>query len=361
MVTMKRYFIVKSGWENFDLSRAYGLGLILYALSSESPEVILSDKNYWYEINAPPTLKPDVKRLSAYLGEDLNWNETLTTTTLKEKNKIKMETRQFLASKPKIREILESYSKFKTIQIPYKGKEAKTLYGSMELRSFKGFREPIRMKTGYSEGGTPKVPLQDWIISIVGHINITIWEYGSNFNELLAVMPMPMYEGIRIADLYMEIRGGIKQDIKRMHWAGRFPTLAYIGVELTKSRAKLVEGTWEYSPRYASLLYGSMVRSRRKQWKPVVAGLFPLDFLHDIARSPQCVEILELWGDVFRKTNRKGCEDLAMTLSEFIADPTLSNLAKYINLHTRYLSTKKAWLNLYQDKIMREVMHNVRV
>jgi hypothetical protein len=146
-----------------------------------------------------------------------------------------------------------------------------------------------------------------------------------------------------------------------MHWAGRFPTLGYIAVELTKSRVKLTEETWAYSPRYASLLYGSMVKSRGKQWKPVVAGIFPLDFLHDIARSFQSVEILELWGDIFRKTNRKGCEDLAITLSEFIADPTLSNLAEYINLHTRYLSTKKAWLNLYQDKIMREIIHNVRV
>jgi hypothetical protein len=357
---MNRYFILKTGWEMFDLSRAYGLGTLIYALSQQSRDVVLNDKNYWYEITVSSDLILDDGQISGYLSDDLDWDKALITTKRGQQKTIKEEVRSLLFNKTQVKEILNKYSAFEISQVPFIGKGSKTLYGSMEPRSFKGHRESIRLKTSYSEGDTPKVFIQDWLLSIVGHINLTIWAYSADFNELLSVMPTPSNKGLEFRSLDLEIRDNIKRSVKRMHRAGRFPTLAYIGTKLTKNELEKKELV--YQSAYQSLLYGSMVatgRGKNKQWKPTTSGIFLLDFLHLISASLRGLEILDLWEDIFKKTNRKGFEDLAAVLANFVALPTLANFSKYINLHTRQFINKKIYLHLYDNEVMREMTRYV--
>jgi len=357
---MNRYFILKTGWDVLDLSRAYGLGTLLYTLSSQSRDIVLSDKNYWYEINAPSDISLDVETIAGYLDDNLDWNKVLITTKRGAQSAIKKKIRDFLSDKSKVMGILKKYSAFEVSQIPFTTRSSETLYGSMEPRSFKGFREPVRLKTSYSEGGTPKVSFQDWLLSIVGHINLTVWVYRADFSELLSVMPIPTNDGVEFGDLYAQIRDDIKRNIRRMHLAGRYPTLAYVGTRLTKSELGKME--LAYSSAYQSLLYGSMMATGKgisQQWKPTISGIFPLDFIHFIAMCSRGIEILDMWEDVFKKTNRKGFEDLAVALADFIAVPTSVYFAKYLNLHARQFIGKKSGLHLYDSDVMREMVRYV--
>jgi hypothetical protein len=313
-----------------------------------------------YEIALPSDLSLDIERITGYTNDNLDWNKALITTKRGSQNDIKNSVKKFLLDASNVRGLLKKYSDFEISQIPSIGKGSKTLYGSMEPRSFKGFREPVRLKASYSEGDTPRVSFQDWLLSIVGHINLTVWIYRIDFNELLSVMPVPTSEGVGFGDVYTEMRDNIKRNVRRMHIAGRYPTLAYVGTKLTKNELQKKELV--YSSAYQSLLYRSMMATGKgisQQWKPTISGIFPLDFLHSVAMCSKSMEILDMWEDVFKKTNRKGFEDLAVALADFIAVPTLANFAKYINLHTRQFIDKKGGLYLYMSEVMKEITRYV--
>lgn len=232
-----------------------------------------------------------------------------------------------------------------------------TLYQPMELAATKGIRDEILLKKQYSEGSSVKVSIDDFSMSVLGHVNATIRKF-SNMGMVFAV---PSPTKTRILHLVDEIKKRIDDSVKGLHRAGWFPSLAQIAINLVLEELRVEEGS-KFAPKFGSLIYGVMTRTGN-QWKPLTGGIFPLDFLHQIAESNEARDVLNKWRDVFEWTAfRKGYEDLPVALSEFIASPSLSNYERYIRLHLRNeLDKDRIKFGSYEKKILEEVVNFVGV
>ena len=369
---MSRYFVVKTGFEMFDLSRAYGLGVLLRGPSEA--ETYMHDRTYYYEISVSEVFNINTKKLRPFLRGDLNWRECLLTAPGKgriDSAKVE-EVKNFFMDKnssKRISDLLNRYSFFKPVEIP--SVEGETLYEPMELRATKGLRDTIRLRKKYSEGSSIKVKEEDWMLSLLGHLNITSWKYDvlprGVAGELLVAMPIPSLEGTEVMELLREIKGErIDKAIRRMHQAGKMSTLAWMGVKIVEATLELTERVFvpEYTPRFSSILYGSMKATGKggvKRWKPATAGMFPLEYLNKIAEDKEeSKNLLSSFDEFFRKTNKAGYEDLAASLSTYLADPSFINFENYLRHHLRYSLTKEAKLPLYTRKTMGGMMKHVR-
>ncbi len=156
---MNRYFLPKTGWEFFDISRAYGLGVIVHALSGNA---VVSDMGGFYLIESREKL--DFERLEQiylFLSDTQAWNWTLQTLTGKdkktgkEKREIKkMEVIAFLTDVSQIKILLKSFEDLRTPPIIGEGNE--TLYQAIDLAATKGIRDAV-LKS-YSEKKGKKEP-----------------------------------------------------------------------------------------------------------------------------------------------------------------------------------------------------------
>jgi len=158
-----------------------------------------------------------------------------------------------------------------------------------------------------------------------------------------------------------EIRKKINDSVKTLHKAGWFTSLSQIAVNLVLEELEIEKGS-KFSPKFGSLIYGVMTKTGN-QWKPLAGGIFPLDFLYQIADSEFARDLLNKWRDLFNRTSfREGYENLASSLAEFIANPSLVNYERYIRLHLRNeLSKDRIKFGVYEEKILKEVMDFVGV
>jgi hypothetical protein len=171
-------------------------------------------------------------------------------------------------------------------------------------------------------------------------------------------MPTPLRTRI---SHFLEIYKRLNEAIRRFHRAGWFPTIAQIAVNLVLEEIRAGSGG-KFAPKFGSLMYGIMSRTGN-QWKPLTGGIFPLDFLHQIAESGDVRDVLSKWRSIFEWTAfRKGYEDTPTVLAEFIANPSLINYERYIRLHLRNeLDENRMKFGSYEKKILGEVMNYVRV
>jgi len=353
------YYVVKSGMQMYDLSKAYGLGLILQKLSGSVVKV--KDFGYYYIVDAQTECDlRKIDNLASLLPEenDKKWSYLLLTLKGKGRDNEIKELKKLIKNKNTISTILD---KFKNLRQPEffnsKKEENETLYQSLDLGATKGFREKIKGVV-YHEGSQLYVPKEDFLLSVIGHLNFTIWKWKmeKKAEQLIMILFNPSSEGIRIGispdarDIKKEI-----DDSLITHKAGIFTTLSYAAVLLAKEislqKVRIV--------KFSNLIFGIMVGSGQQR-KPYGGGVYPLDFLHKIIDSTEkATEIFEQWINIFRLTNKPGYEDLALYLSEFITHPSEETLEKYLKAHLRIFLSRKIKPKLYEYDIIEEVVRNV--
>jgi len=350
---MNRYFLPKTGWEFFDVSRAYGVGVIVHTLSGDA---VVSDMGGLYLIESQRELNFErIDQIHKFFGDDQAWDWTFITIGSGQREKTKKKVVEFLGNVEDIRNILDGLKELKSPVYIGSGKE--TLYQPMELAATKGIRDEILLKKQYSEGSPVKVSISDFTLSVLGHINATIRKF-SNMGMIFAI---PSPTRTRILHLIGEIRKRIDDSVKGLHRAGWFPSLAQIAVNLVLEELRVEEGG-KFAPKFGSLIYGVMTKTGNR-WKPLTGGIFPLDLLHQIAESNEAIKVLNKWKDIFEWTAfRKGYEDLPSALAEFITNPSLSNYERYIKLHLRNdIGKDRIKFGSYEEKVLKEVVNFVGV
>jgi len=349
---MNRYFLPKTGWEFFDVSRAYGLGIIVNTLSGDG---VVSDMGGFYLIESKRESNFDrLEEIHKYLGDDQAWNKVFLTIGRKLRENSRNKVIENVKDAKNIKDLL---AYFEDLKFPTQvGGGLETLYQSMELAATKGVREYVLLKKQYSEGTPIKVSINDFSLSVLGHLNATVWK--SSGKELIFSIPIPYRT--KIGHL-LEIKKRVNEAIRKFHRAGWFPTLTQIAINLVLEELR-VEKSGKFAPKFDSLIYGVMFKTGT-QWKPLTGGVFPLDFLHDIAGSSKGDRILNKWRDIFEWTaSRKGYEELPTALAEFIANPDISTYEGYIKLHLRNeLSDNRLKFGCYEKDVLKEVMNFVGV
>ena len=349
------YYVVKSGMQMYDLSRAYGLGYIINKLSNSKS--VVKDFGYYYLIeNNGKTEVKNISKLSALTSEDLPWWGPLATIKGNRQSKIK-EIKKSIRKKETIKTLLENYNS----PSPPKVKRTEVLYGAMELSAVKGERKEKKAEK-YTEGDPFKIPKLDFLLSVIGHINLTIWKFKKEKNNatIISILLTPSVAGINIggAGDICSLKNALERATS-IHRCGVLPTLSNVATNLGKLIYEMKHEERLFTPKFSSLIFGIMVGAGQ-QMKPNVGGVYPLDLLYKIIDSTEkSGEIFDHWVDIFRATNRPGYEDLALNLSELITHPSEKTLDSYLRTHLRIFLSKKVRPRLYENEIMKEVLKNV--
>lgn len=337
---MNRFLVPKSGWQFLDLAKAYGIGILVYALSGDGE---ISDVGACYEIKTQKDLDfSNMPRIHKYLEDNLeDWNYVLTTLSKAKVEKLKQAIKEFFADENNVENILNGHFGGKLVTLPQ----------SLELGASKGIRKVI--PSSYSEEQI-KIPQDEFYLGVLGAINTSLWKYSNEY--WVVVNPLP--SKTKIKHIY-EIKLRLKDSIKGFHKAGYFATIAYIATKMVKEEKALANGG-KFSPKIDGILYGVMIKTGN-QPKPFTSGLFPFDFIHATVTYNE--DVLDMWLKIFELTAfKKGYEDIAIALSKFISEPTLDNYYTYIRLHLRNeLRRESLKFGVYDLESLLEVLKNVEV
>jgi hypothetical protein len=268
--------------------------------------------------------------------------------------KVKGKCLETLTDKESMITVIKNYENLNSPSII--GTDKQTLYQTMDLAATKGIRNEILLKKNYSDGTNIKISDKDFALSLLGHINFTIKKF-SDFG-LILVAPTPLKTELKnVRQIYANLKGNVKV----AHKAGWFPTITQIAINLVSEEIMVKDGG-KFAPKFGSLIY-SIMRKTGNQWKPSTGGIFPLDFLHQIADSDNAINILNKWKKIFGWTSRKnGHEDLPTSLAEFIANPNLFNYQRYVNFHLRNeIDKDNIKFGDYKKEDFLEVMKNVGI
>lgn len=383
---MASYFVVKSGMEVFDLTRAYGLATVLDILGGR--EIIVKDFEYYFKITCSDSANLDnASNLSAIVVDELNWRSVIRTGNVRDSQQI---VKEWINNKKNIEITLKKFREIRpfdekdrrtSIVITKRKKSGEevekkiteqTLLQSMDPRATKGFREE-KLGRKYDEGKNVKVPLEDWVLCLVGHLNSTVFFEGERkrgiSTKLVALLPIPSAEGTLIDAVRRDIKTYLEENL-RWHVGGTVPTVTYSAISLRKFILQNIYRPSIRKSRISSLLFYCMGRPPRPQaqWKPEEVGKFDLEHVKNYS-----VKTLELWEDLLRKINTvdfRGLgdfKDVAIYLSEFISNANNENLfrclASHLGMVLRCKSKERLapftpWL--FSEESVKEVLKNVR-
>jgi len=108
---MNRYFLPKTGWEFFDVSRAYGVGIIVHVLSGDA---VVSDMGGFYLIESKRELNFErIDQIHRFLGNDQAWTWTFLTIGSGQREKTKKKVVELLENAENVRNILDSLKELK--------------------------------------------------------------------------------------------------------------------------------------------------------------------------------------------------------------------------------------------------------
>jgi len=362
----------------YDLSRAYGLGYITNILSGN--EVMVKDMGPYFLVESikNPNLE-NIYKLSVLSGEDLDWRSIFITTKSKEKQEKKQkEIRNFLSEKTLVEETLEVYKELNQPRFLNSNTNGETLSQALDIGGAKGIREEIRSgmrpikkqskskeegvrPSSYNEGNQIYIPQEDFILSVIGHLHFTIWKWSGRGNDFkkVSIMLNPDLNGANIGGMgnLRDLKNSV-QEVTKGSKAGILATLCGTAVNIAKKSCEVQQDSRMFSPRFSSLLYG-VLAGAGQQMKPYGGGIYPLDFLNKLSASDSAMDIFDMWSDIFKKSNMRGHEDLAIYLSEFITYPSMDTLERYLKVHLRFFISKDTKIRLYEEKVISEVMQYV--
>jgi len=365
------YYVTKTGLQTFDACRAYGLALLLerLALNVDAPDdVAIHDVGPFYHILGPsinelgPTLPPNV--LDDLFVVTNGWcGVFLTTGRTPEPDKLKPQSRKRLEGKitdvhsvfGNLKKLLNTFTKPIAIDlISSKGKGRESIPASLDPAASKGNRRTKR--DGYSTGEQLFGPREQVAIGVFGGAHFIRWVWaGGGFTALL-----PLPQRVTIHD-HRSIKA--ITDNNYLCRCSNITAAAHYAVQLAEALRRRRADKAVYADRYSALAIHSMAFSGN-QWKAQSGSVFPLDYLIELLHGNLSIsaDIYDLWDRLFRRRSVRGNEMLAVTLADFLAQPSLENLGRYVSIHLRMTVTdpKRRPFALYQEHWMQEVLRYVR-
>lgn len=350
------YFVAKTGMEIFDLCRAYGLATLLDATSPEEAEITIVDSGCFYLIEQTkdelkPELLNDLRWLQLFEKdfEQRIWNKVFLTYKDKWYSMV-IKVKEILTKNfEHIIKMARNSSYLPSISTS----SGETLSGPLDPSAFKGLRGKTR--GDYIEGQT-KVDKENWALASLGGAisGRYITQRGKgNREDYFAIFPAP--EKVRFNNFRK-----IKESIRTLNfkYLSVQNAAAHFSVILAQKINKMAFNNSEFSDRYSSLFYFSIIKTGQ-QSKPSIGGrlsLFPLIELA-YSRKPEIEEIFEIWDFIFKKGIAHGYEDLALSLTEFIMHPTPDSYERHARMLLRYiLKGNIKGIKLYSQKNIKEVI-----
>lgn len=353
----RRFFVARTGLEIFDLCRAYGLAILLDRATPEEciPEIIEAGHFYFIEVPEVELKKGILKKNVGWhqLFVDNNWNKVFLTYKDKWPQQVKKVKGILTEDLNKIEKTFQKLDNLPEISTA----KGETLSGPLDPSAFKGLRGKTR--GDYYEGQT-KVDKYNWALaslggSIAGRYSLQKSQ-GNKWNYFVA---FPIPQRIELNN-FLEIKESIYA--KRRNYLSVQNAAAHFAVLLAQKMAELLSSRSQYSDRFSGIFYFSLVQSGR-QFKPSSGGNLSLHPLMELVFSgrPWISEVFENWNYLFRKGSVKGCEDLALAITDFIMHPTLESYETHARIFLRYIIKGEVkGENYYNENSLREVINHAK-
>jgi hypothetical protein len=364
------YFVMKTGLPMFDACRAYGLALLLDRLAQEAGAteyVRVEDVGAFYTVHAPE-VEEFASVSTSGLFDDLlviinGWCGVFLTTgratgeaRLKPKSRKKLEAKiaRVAQTIDDVSKLLAPFSEPSPIELRISKRGGfETLPASLDVSASKGIRRAKR--DGYSEGEQLFVPQEQWAIGLLGGAHFIRWtRAGGNHVGLL---PTPQSLTLRN---HLDVRA--IADVGFLCGVGVKTAAAHYAVRLAEALRECRVRQAAFDASYGTLVIQAMAFAGG-QWKPQSGGLFPLEFpMHLAEGEPEISgEIFSLWDHLFRWGSVQGNENLALTLADFLAQPSLETFERHARTHLRMTlaDERRRPFSPYQNQWMKEVLRYV--
>jgi hypothetical protein len=349
-MVQERFYVNKTGFEMFDVFRAYGLAFSITGFQAEA-EVKIVDKDYAYYIdivNGSISDRPD-----AELFADINmWEGVFGKGKLRKdakKKPTKIACEEILNREYKKILDLHSYTDY-VPEIGNDPKDCETLYQTIDVSASKGFREE-KMGSTYHEGSQLYVDRYSWVIACIGRVffGARIVRGGRKKGYILTVIPNPekvlLHEQRQFQkDLELKYLCGLSPNATLVHYAVKLFLL------LTKKRPNI---------EYSSIVFNVLQKTGQKP-KPSGGGKYSLDLLEKLSMSRSGIKVLEEFDKEFASSYAKGIrQDVALALTDFLLHPTLENFRTFESLYIRGQIDKKFYP--WEKEQLEEILNHVEV
>lgn len=351
------FYIPRTGLEIFDLCRAYGLAVLLDRAVPEEERPVITEAGYFYLID---TQAADLRPES--LGKNAAWDQLFKLDTwrsvfLTDKNKwpgkvekVKKILTENLSTIANMFQKIDNSPGFST-------SAGETLSGPLDPSAFKGLRGKTR---GDYEERQTKVDSLHWALACLGGAiagRYRVQRAQGNKWNYFVTFPVP--QKIYFSN-FQDIRD--KTYTKGLNYLSVQNAAAHFAVLLANQMRELAASKSQFSDRFSGVYYFSLIQTGQ-QSKPSAGGnlsLYPLMELA-LSRKPGIAETFEVWEYLFRKGSVKGCEDLAITITDFIMHPSLESFERHTRTFLKYiLKGEVKGTNNYTEKSLKEVINYVQ-
>jgi len=346
----ERFYVNKTGFEMFDVFRAYGLAFSITGFRGEA-EVEIIDKHYAYYVdivNGSVSDRPDAELFADIsMWEGVFGKGKLRKDAKKKPTKIACE--EILNREYK--KILDLHSHEDYVpEIGNDHKDCETLYQTIDVSASKGFREE-KMGSTYHEGSQLYVDRYSWVIVCIGRVffGTRIARGGRKKGYVLTVIPNPekvlLHEQRQFQkDLDLKYLCGLSPNATLVHYAVKLSLL------LTKKRPTI---------EYSNIVFNVLQKTGQKP-KPSGGGKYSLDLLEKLSMSRSGIEVLEEFDKEFALSYVKGIrQDVASALTDFLLRPTLENFRTFESLYIRGQIDKKFYP--WEKEQLEEILNHVEV
>jgi hypothetical protein len=353
MMVKERFYVNKTGFEMFDVFRAYGLAFAITGIQSSKVDARISDRGYLYciDVDGAPSNKPDPE---LFVDSD-DWIRVFGRGKWRKDAKKK-------PPKPDCEEIFNTkYQKILDLHrdmgyvphIGYKVKEGRTLYQTFDVSASKGFRE-AKVGSTYHDGTQLYVDKYSWSIACIGRVffGVRIARGGRKKGYALTVAPNP--DEVLLHE-HRQIRKDL--DLKRLCGLSPNATLVHYAVKLSLFLAKRRPET-----KYESIIFNVLQRTGQ-QPKPSGGGRYSLGLLEKFL-NPSIISVgirvLEKFDEEFELSTIKGIrQDIALALADFLLRPNLENFRTFASLYIRGQIKRK--FNPWKKDQLEEILNHVEI
>jgi len=343
----ERFYVNKTGFEMFDVFRAYGLAFAITGFQSSNVDARISDEGYMYCVDIDGTIpnKPDPE---IFVDSD-EWMKVFGKGTRRKDAKKKLPKvdceETFNAEYQKILDLHRRMD-----YVPVIGdrlEDGRTLYQTFDVSASKGFRE-AKVGSTYHEGSQLYVDKYSWAVACIGRVffGVRVVRGGRKKGYVLTLVPNPevvlLHEQRQfLKDLDLKHLCGLSPNATLVHYAVKLSLL------LTKKRPDI---------KYGSIVF-NVLRRTGQQSKPAGGGKYSLDLLEKLSTSRR---VLEEFDREFALSFVKGIrQDVALTLTDFLLHPTLEDFRTFESLYIRGQIDKKVKLPLWEKEQLEEILKHV--
>lgn len=351
----KRFYVNKTGFEMFDVFRAYGLAFAITGIQSSKVDAKISDRGYLYyvDVDGDGVLpnKPDPE----LFADSDDWIRVFDRGKWRKdakKKPPKPDCEEIFNTK--YQKILDLHSHMEYVpSIGYKVNDGRTLYQTFDVSASKGFRE-AKVGSTYHDGTQLYVDKYSWSIACIGRVffGVRVDRGGRKKGYALTVAPNP-------DEVLLHEHRQIRKDLDLKSLCGLSPnaTLVHYAVKLSLLLAKRRPNI-----KYGSIIFNVLQRTGQKP-KPSGGGRYNLDLLEKLLNPAIIgvgIRILQKFDEEFELSAIKGIrQDVALALTDFLLRPTLENFRTFESLYIRGQINRK--FDPWKKDQLEELLNHVEI